>query len=85
MVKKESNGVKVKVEAKESSSDSEKEAIKDPGDFSNFAIEAETITRLQAKGIKSLFPIQYKTFDAIMGGKDVIAQASTLKLILVYG
>ncbi|KAF6041029.1 DDX21 [Bugula neritina] len=47
------------------------------GQFSNFPIRAKTIEKLQARGIKYLFPVQVKTFQKVLEGKDVIAKART--------
>jgi ATP-dependent RNA helicase DDX21 len=64
--------------AKQLDDDSLPEKItKEPGDFSNFRISKETVKRLVAKGITSLFPIQIATFDPIYDGKDVIGRART--------
>ncbi|CAI5715559.1 unnamed protein product [Peronospora destructor] len=42
-----------------------------------FDISKETQKNLQARGIKTLFPIQAMTFDKIMAGKDLIGRART--------
>jgi len=43
----------------------------------NFRIEPATIEVLEKNGIKSLFPIQWKCFDAVYEGKDLIGRART--------
>jgi ATP-dependent RNA helicase DDX21 len=45
--------------------------------LSEFNLTKETVSQLQAIGIQSLFPVQAKSFDAIMEGKDVLVQART--------
>ncbi|XP_067939697.1 ATP-dependent RNA helicase DDX50-like isoform X2 [Watersipora subatra] len=47
------------------------------GRFSNFPIREKTITKLKAKGIHYLFPVQVQTFKVVLEGKDVIAKART--------
>ncbi|OWF45620.1 nucleolar RNA helicase 2-like [Mizuhopecten yessoensis] len=47
------------------------------GAFSNFRISPGTVTKLKAKGINYLFPIQSQTFNYVYDGEDVIAQART--------
>ncbi|CAH0480477.1 unnamed protein product [Peronospora belbahrii] len=42
-----------------------------------FDISDETKKNLQARGIKTLFPIQAMTFDKIMAGKDLMGRART--------
>lgn len=50
----------------------------DDGEFSNFPeITPRTITNLQAKGITSLFPIQYHSFYPIYNREDLIARDLT--------
>lgn len=48
-----------------------------PGDFKNFAISDDIISRLQKRGITHLFPVQVSTFRPVYKGKDVITQART--------
>lgn len=43
----------------------------------NFRIEPATIEALEKAGIKTLFPIQWKCFDAVYEGKDLIGRART--------
>lgn len=51
---------------------------KGPGDFSNFPkIAPDTIERLQANGIRSLFPVQYMSFDNIYAGEDLLVRDLT--------
>ena len=40
------------------------------------------IELLESKGIKALFPIQYRTFDAILAGLDIKAKDKTAILYL---
>ncbi|XP_063817639.1 nucleolar RNA helicase 2 [Pseudophryne corroboree] len=47
------------------------------GDFSKFPIGKDTVANLKAKGVTYLFPIQFKTFDTVYSGKDVVVQART--------
>lgn len=47
------------------------------GKLSKFRIEKSTRKLLKSRGVKFLFPIQYKTFDPVYDGKDVIGQART--------
>ena len=48
-----------------------------PGDFKNFAISDDIISRLQKRGITHLFPVQVSTFRPVYKGRDVITQART--------
>jgi len=48
-----------------------------PGDFSNFALSDDIISRLQKRGVAHLFPVQVATFRPVYKGKDVITQART--------
>lgn len=48
-----------------------------PGDFSNFALSDDIVSRLQKRGITHLFPVQISTFRPVYKGKDVITQART--------
>lgn len=43
----------------------------------NFRIEQATIDALEKNNITSLFPIQWKCFDAVYEGKDLIGKATT--------
>ncbi|XP_062611033.1 nucleolar RNA helicase 2-like [Saccostrea cucullata] len=61
-------------EAKVKSEKTEGEIL---GDFSNFRISDATVQKLQKQNINYLFPIQYKTFNHIYDGEDVIGQART--------
>ncbi|KER30383.1 hypothetical protein T265_03216 [Opisthorchis viverrini] len=47
------------------------------GDFTRYSISLRVVRRLQNRGIKELFPVQYKTFDMIMAGADVVVLART--------
>ncbi|KAH8866394.1 ATP-dependent RNA helicase DDX50 [Schistosoma japonicum] len=47
------------------------------GDFSNFNIDDAIIKRLHARNIFELFPVQFKTYDAISSGKDAVVLART--------
>lgn len=47
------------------------------GDFANFALDKETITKLKARGVESLFPVQQASFRPMYKGKDMITQART--------
>lgn len=49
----------------------------DPNALSNFKISAGTRARLEARGIKSLFPIQSMTLQKILDGCDLIGRART--------
>ncbi|CAH8574502.1 unnamed protein product [Schistosoma turkestanicum] len=48
-----------------------------PGDFSNFNISEIIIKKLHARSISELFPVQFKTYDAISSGKDAVVLART--------
>ncbi len=45
--------------------------------FSNLALKAELLSTLNEIGFSSMTPIQAQSLPAILGGKDVIAQAKT--------
>lgn len=45
--------------------------------FSDFDISPGTIKALQSQGIQTLFPVQARTFEGIMTGKDVLVQSRT--------
>lgn len=47
------------------------------GKLSKFRISKQTRRKLKERGIRYLFPIQYKTFDHVYDGHDVIGQART--------
>ncbi|KAI9299458.1 P-loop containing nucleoside triphosphate hydrolase protein [Cunninghamella echinulata] len=55
----------------------EEEEIPDHLKLSNFRISQGTIENLASHGIKSLFEIQSKTFNAIFDGADMLARART--------
>jgi len=67
------------------SEDEEQEQEKPPvksedeelGNFSNFNISKVTCSKLESKGIKYLFPVQYKTIAKCMSGSDIIVKART--------
>lgn len=48
-----------------------------PGALDKFLKNAHSIQALHKKGIKELFPIQYKTFKIIYEGEDIIAKDRT--------
>ncbi|CAH1247033.1 DDX21 [Branchiostoma lanceolatum] len=50
---------------------------REEGDFENFRISAQTVTKLKARSVVKLFPVQYNTFDLVYDGWDVITQART--------
>ncbi len=54
---------------------SEADQHKKLGKLSSFPISKATRKMLKSRGVKFLFPIQYKTFDHVYEGKDVIGQA----------
>merc|ERR1712136_152822 len=47
------------------------------GKFSNFNISKTVTSKLESRGIKYLFPVQYKTMSKCMGGHDLIVKART--------
>ena len=49
------------------------------GKLSRFRISKQTRKTLKERGVRSLFPIQYLSFDHVYDGKDLIGQASKLK------
>jgi ATP-dependent RNA helicase DDX21 len=57
--------------------DEEDAADDDSKPLSQFRIEQRTVDVLEAGNIKRLFPIQWKCFDAVYEGKDVIGRATT--------
>lgn len=50
---------------------------REPGDLRNFPISDQTLDCLAQRGITSLFPVQYSTFNEIFEGRDVLARART--------
>lgn len=48
-----------------------------PGALKLFLKNKRTIELLESKGIKALFPIQYRTFEHILAGRDVKAKDKT--------
>lgn len=52
------------------------------GDLKNFPLSAAIRKKLEARGVKALFPIQSKTFHQIFAGQDIIAQASNTSHLL---
>lgn len=49
----------------------------DPGRLENFIKDEKTIDILKKKGVKSLFPVQYRTFRQISEGKDLMVRDKT--------
>lgn len=47
------------------------------GKFSNFNLSKTVIAKLEQKGIKFLFPVQYLTMAKCMSGNDIIVKART--------
>ena len=47
------------------------------GKLSKFRIEKSTRKLLKSRGVKYLFPIQYRTFNPVYDGRDLIGQART--------
>ncbi len=45
------------------------------GLFQHFNISEQTQKRLKARDIKHLFPVQYRSYNDIISGKDCIVQA----------
>ena len=62
---------------KEEAGDADEYTHKTEGDFSRFAISAQTQRHLESVGISYLFPIQYKTFNPIYEGLDLIGKDRT--------
>lgn len=52
-------------------------AASDPNALQNFRISQALRDLLHSKGIKTLFPIQAKTFDLILDGSDMVGRART--------
>lgn len=46
------------------------------GKLRSFRISKATRRKLKERGVKFLFPIQYRTFDHVYDNADVIGQAS---------
>jgi len=64
--------------AEDSASPAPSDAATDnPGDFSNFSLCDDLVTRLRSREITHLFPVQVSTYRPIYKGKDVITQART--------
>lgn len=56
----------------------QKAAIDNQGDFSNFPeIPARSVELLKKREIASLFPVQYKTFNRIWNKEDLIVRDLT--------
>lgn len=49
----------------------------EPGALHKFLGNKRMIELLEKKGIKALFPIQYRTYDSIFAGNDVKAKDKT--------
>nr|XP_034313148.1 nucleolar RNA helicase 2 isoform X2 [Crassostrea gigas] len=64
-------------ETKNGAEVSEKTEAEILGDFSNFRLSDVTVEKLKKRNVNYLFPIQYKTFDHVYNGEDVIGQART--------
>jgi len=47
------------------------------GKFSNFAMSKTVTSKLESRGIKYLFPVQYKTMAKCLAGHDLIVKART--------
>merc|ERR1712136_363342 len=47
------------------------------GNFDNFNISKTIRAKLESRGVKYLFPVQSKTFSALMSGHDLIVKART--------
>ncbi|XP_048758389.2 nucleolar RNA helicase 2-like [Ostrea edulis] len=71
------SGTNVTAPDKENVIKSEKTEEEILGDFSNFRISDSTVEKLKKRSINYLFPIQYKTFNHVYNGEDVIGQART--------
>ena len=52
-------------------------ANQDPGALEMYTHNSKTIEILKNRGIKSLFPIQYKTYYDISTGSDLVARDRT--------
>jgi ATP-dependent RNA helicase DDX21 len=51
--------------------------VEDQGDLRKFIKNEKMINVLKNNGIKSLFPIQYRTFNSIFEGKDLKGKDKT--------
>eukprot|EP01114_Cavostelium_apophysatum_P005053 TRINITY_DN1563_c0_g1_i4.p1 TRINITY_DN1563_c0_g1~~TRINITY_DN1563_c0_g1_i4.p1 ORF type:complete len:710 (-),score=254.12 TRINITY_DN1563_c0_g1_i4:24-2153(-) len=51
--------------------------VKPEEELSSYRISPGVVTALNKAGVTKLFPIQYKTFNPIYDGKDIIARART--------
>merc|ERR1739838_715872 len=47
------------------------------GNFANFNLSRTVTSKLESRGIKFLFPVQYKTMSKCMAGNDLIVKART--------
>jgi len=63
--------------AKDNSPPAEVNPHEEAGNFSNFSISRTVVTKLESRGIKYLFPVQYKTMANCMAGHDLIVKART--------
>lgn len=66
-----------KTDAPDSSPEPEVNPHEEAGKFSNFDISKTVAAKLISRGIKFLFPVQYKTMARCMSGKDIIVKART--------
>lgn len=53
-------------------------------DLSNFNISSDTVEKLKAAGINSLYKVQSETYVHIRNGQDVITLASKLFLLILF-
>jgi len=53
----------------------ENENDEDKGLFKHFEINEQTQQRLKSRGVEYLFPVQFRSFNDIVSGKDCIVQA----------
>ncbi|CAF1399768.1 unnamed protein product [Adineta steineri] len=58
-------------------SDQSNENEQEMGLFNNFNINEQTQQRLIVRGVEYLFPVQYRSYNDILSGKDCIVQART--------
>lgn len=65
---------KMEEDGNEEGEEKDEEPEGDPNALANFRISQEIRERLEARGIKSLFPIQSATFDYIYEGYDLIGR-----------
>jgi len=65
------------IKVKENTSNGGIDSVPDALKLSSFRLSPSTIQALNRKGIYSLFPIQGKTFDPILDGKDLLGRART--------